>query len=147
MQRGLPFPVSDREVIPCVTQVLVGARKGAMIIIRSINDDRQKYWQAEVPAENPKLVRAEMVKGFMYIEEIDEGSCWFHGYMNLNPKLALIPDFFINAVVKRVVNKIIISLRSKDVFDNEFIKKRIQENPEKFELMKTCLREAGVAIP
>ena len=67
--------------------------------------------------------------------------------MNVNPKLALIPDFFINAVVKRVVNKMIISLRSKDVFDNDSIKKRIQDNPEKFELMKNCLREAGVAIP
>ena len=146
MHRNMPLFVSDREVIPCASQIIVGERKGAMMIVRSLNQERSKYWGLEVPPEDPKLVRAEMVKGFMYVEEIDADNCWFHGYMNINPKLALMPDMFLNAVIKRVVNKIIIKLRDSDVFDNDHIKKRIAENPEKFEKIRAALAEAGVQL-
>ena len=126
MHREMPFPVSDREVVICSTSLVVEERKGAMVIIRSANAEREKHWQLKVAPEDGKLVRAEMVKGFMYVEEIDEQSCWFHGYINVNPKLALIPDWFLNFMVKRVVYKVMSKLQGKDAFEgNEKLQKKI----------------------
>ena len=107
-----------------------------MIQTRSINIERSKNWGTEIPPENPRFVRAEMIKGFMYMEEIDQNSCWFHGFMNMNPKLALMPDWFFNFIIKRVVNVLIKKLQSKDFFDLEILKQRMEENPQKFESIK-----------
>ena len=100
-----------------------------------------------MPAENAKLIRAEMVKGFMYLEYIDEENIWFHGFINVNPKLALIPDWFLNSIVKRVIDKVIIKMRDKGVFENDTIKERVKANPEKFEKIKQALREAEIPMP
>lgn len=135
--RNMPFPISDRELVICQSQFIIKERKGAMIIIRSVNEERQKHWQVDnMPPETPKTVRAEMVKGFMYVEEIDAENCWFHGFINVNPKLAVVPDWFINFIVKRVVNKVIINMRSKDMFDNDALRKRIEDNKEKFDKVR-----------
>ena len=58
-----------------------------------------------------------MVKGFMYIESVDENNSVFHGYINFNPKLALVPDWFLNVMIKRVVNKVIIKMRTEKMFE------------------------------
>ena len=83
----MPFPLSDRDFNICHTSLLVKERKGAMVMIRSVNDERGKLWGVNelIPPEDPKVVRAEIIKAFMYVEHIDESSCWFHGYMNMNP--------------------------------------------------------------
>ena len=44
VKRSMPFPISNREVIVAASQVIVPERKGAMIIIRSVNQERQKSW-------------------------------------------------------------------------------------------------------
>jgi hypothetical protein len=64
----------------------------------------------------------------------------------MNPNLALLPDWFLNAVIKRVVNKIIIKLRAKDIFDNDLIKKRVESKPEKYNCLKAALTDAGVIL-
>jgi hypothetical protein len=44
-------------------------RKGALTILRSANDDREKIWGLEIPKENPhQIVRANMIRGFMFME-------------------------------------------------------------------------------
>lgn len=78
MHREMPFPISDRELYICHSSLLIPERKGALVIIRSVNPERNKHWQMEVPPETDKITRAEMVRGFIYIEQIDEKHSWFH---------------------------------------------------------------------
>jgi hypothetical protein len=106
MHREMPFPLSDREFIVCSTSLLVKERKGAMILIRSANDDRKKHWEISesiLPPLQDNIVRGEMIKGFIYVEHIDSESCWFHGYINMNPRIQFMPDSFMNFVLKKIV--------------------------------------------
>ena len=77
-----------------------------MICIRSINfDERAETWDAKLSVLNdyPNLVVAQMIKGFMYVEHIDEENCWYHGLINVDPKFGFIPYMMINFLVKRIV--------------------------------------------
>jgi hypothetical protein len=87
-----------------------------------------------------------MLKGFMYIEHIDNDSCWYHGYMNIDPKFAMMPDMIINTFVKRVIYIIIGKLQNKEIFENEMIKQRMNENEEFYNILKSKLRELDIAI-
>jgi hypothetical protein len=60
-----------------------------------------------IPPTDPKVVRAEIIKAFMYVEHIDATSCWFHAYMNMNPKIQFMPDSFLSFVIKKIVNVIV----------------------------------------
>ncbi len=101
IHREMPFPLSDRDFTVCSTSILVKERKGAMVMIRSVNEERQKQWElTSLPTVPEKVVRADVLKGFMYVEHIDQKSCWFHGFMNMNPKIQFMPDSFISFVLK-----------------------------------------------
>ena len=77
-----------------------------MYLMRSANSDRMKKWQFEVPDENKdKVIRAEMVRGFQFLEYIDDNSCWLTGLMNVNPNFDYIPDWFVNFMIKRVIKE------------------------------------------
>jgi hypothetical protein len=44
---------------------LIKERKGAMIILRSVNDERAELWNIDMPPLDETLrVRAEAIKGF-----------------------------------------------------------------------------------
>jgi hypothetical protein len=40
IQRGMPFPMSDRDFIVCQTTLVDKERKGAMVLLRSAEDER-----------------------------------------------------------------------------------------------------------
>jgi hypothetical protein len=40
VHREMPFPLSDRDFTVCSTSLLVKERKGAMVMIRSVNEER-----------------------------------------------------------------------------------------------------------
>ena len=71
-----------------------------------------------LPTLNEKVVRAEVIKGFMYVEHIDDHSCWFHGFMNMNPKIQFMPDSFISFVLKKIVGVMVKKLQKESVFEN-----------------------------
>lgn len=72
-------------------------------MLRSLNEDRGKVWGLLNPPLTEGFVHAQMIKGFMYIEHIDEDHCWFHGMMNVDPKFAMLPDWLLNFTIKRVI--------------------------------------------
>ena len=57
MVRDMPFPLSNREFISCSSQMIVKERKGVMVILRSINEEREQYWDIKAPQEDPDIVR------------------------------------------------------------------------------------------
>ena len=122
--------------------ILVRERKGALVMIRSVNEKRKKDWDIkEMPSSTAGFVEAQMIKGFMYVEHIDEDHCWFHGMININPNFSLIPDGLVNMIVKRVVYILIGKLENKEVFENELIIKRMSERTEFYDKIKARLRE------
>ncbi|CDW82781.1 UNKNOWN [Stylonychia lemnae] len=142
VERQFPFPLSNRVLILAASAYLVKERKGAMIMIRSFNDARKQNWgfdSNQIPKHN--LVEATMERGFMYIEHIDDNSCWYHGMININPNFTFIPDWILNFTVKRMIYVIVGKLQNKDFFENEMIKKRMAERPEFYERVKNRLRE------
>lgn len=44
VQRQFPFPLSNRELIICASAMLVKERRGAMVMLRSMNDERKQIW-------------------------------------------------------------------------------------------------------
>lgn len=44
IEREFPWPFSNRDFILCASGVLVKERKGVMIVIRSVNEERAKQW-------------------------------------------------------------------------------------------------------
>ena len=146
VQREFPMPMTNREIHICASATLVKERKGAMIMLRSINNERSKHWGVEEPPENTEFIRARMIKGFMYVEHIDDNNCWFHGYINIDPKFDYIPDFVINFTIKRVLYVLIGKLQSKEIFENDILKKRISEKPEFYEKLKNKLREMDINV-
>jgi hypothetical protein len=111
-----------------------------------MNEEREKHWKTEIPTADESFVRARMIKGFMYVEHIDDNNCWFHGYINVDPQFAYLPDWLINFSIKRVIYIIIGKLQNKEIFENDSIKKRMSERGEFYEKIKIKLREMGVNI-
>jgi hypothetical protein len=125
----MPLLIDTREIIACATSFLIPARKGAMIMIRSLDDERKKTWELSddlIPKPDKSVVRAN-IKGFMYIESIDANSCWFHGNMNINPNFTYMPDWFLNYVLKKVVNVMVIKLSKENIFDNAEVQEKMVE--------------------
>ncbi len=54
----------------------------------------------------------------MYIEHIDEDNCWYHGLINVDPMLGMIPNFLVNFMVKRIVYIMIGRIQNKEIFEN-----------------------------
>ena len=89
-----------------------------------------------MPKLDTRLVRAECIKGFMYMEHIDDGSCWFHGYMNVNPNLSFMPDSFFNFLIKRIIYKIIDKLQGKETFEKDVLNTRIVEKAAQYDILR-----------
>jgi hypothetical protein len=89
VHRQVYWPIATREMIICASSLLLKEKKGAMIILRSINQERSEDWETPIPenVDPYNIVRAEMIKGFWFIEAIDKDNCWFSGLMNVNPNL------------------------------------------------------------
>jgi hypothetical protein len=124
VERSLPWPFANRELYICASAMLIKERdrKGALTILRSVNEDREKLWGLEIPKENTHhIVRANMIRGFMFMEKIDEDSCWYNGFINMNPNVAFIPDSFFGFMVKRIIYVIIGKIRTKDMYHNHYV--------------------------
>jgi hypothetical protein len=61
--------------------------------------------------------------------------------MNINPRLAYIPDFLINFTVKRVIYMIIGRMASKELFEKFYKDKKLEEKKEFYDRIKNLLRE------
>lgn len=86
-------------------------------MLRSVNEERAELWDISIPPqEDTQRVRAEMIKGYQYVEAIDKDSCWLNGLMNVDPKLTFIPNFFINFTVKRVLYIMSRKLSNKELY-------------------------------
>lgn len=44
LQREMPWPVSNRELYICHTTAFLTEEKAALLIFRSINGEREKFW-------------------------------------------------------------------------------------------------------
>lgn len=140
--------MSNRELFLCASSILVKERKGAMIMLRSINEEHHKNWNLkELPEPERDFVTARMIKGFMYVEHIDSQNCWFNGLINVDPKFSYIPDSLINFIIKRVIYVLIGKLQSKEIFENDVIKKRINERVEFYDKLRKRLSEVMGEIP
>jgi len=111
-------------------------------MLRSFNDQRKEVWgfDPKLVLEH-NLVEATMHKGFMYVEHIDDNTCWYHGMINVDPNIALLPDWILNFTVKRLIYVVMGKMQNKDFFENELIKKRMSERPEFYEKLKRRLSE------
>ena len=149
VHREMPFPISDRDFNVCHTSLLAKERKGVMVMIRSATEERSKYWGlADVlPPIDPKVVRAEIIKAFMYVEHIDAKSCWFHGYMNMNPKIQFMPDSFVGYVIKKIVNVMVKKLQREQIFEDKAILERMAERKEYYDIIKSELIKMGAEVP
>ena len=78
-----------------------------MIIIRSVNEERARLWDIEMPPEIDGVVRGEIIKAFQYYEPIDAESCWYTSLINVDCKIEYVPNFLMNFTVKRVLYVII----------------------------------------
>ncbi len=122
MERELPPPFAHRELFIHVSRTFLKEKKGVLYMMRSLTDETAGELGMMLPPENEEeKVRAQMVKGFMYIEAIDKNSCMFHQYLNMNPKMKLMPDWLLNFSVKNVLYILINKLQNKEAFKNEVI--------------------------
>ena len=88
MESEMPWPFYKRELYLCSSTTFINSdRKGVVIMLRSTNLERMNLWGFDIPKENPyRAVRADMVKGIMFLEYIDDNSCMLSGMVNINPK-------------------------------------------------------------
>ena len=86
------------------------------------------------------MVRAN-IKGFVYVEHIDESSC---GCMNVNPNFAYMPHWFLNFILKRVVNVIVVKLREENVFDSPEVNEQMLKRKEFYDGLISQLKEIGI---
>jgi hypothetical protein len=86
---------APREGIIASTSSLVKDKGGAIVILRTLNDDKDlNNWSITkdlLPKQSKSHVRITM-HGFSYFEPINQTSCWLYRLMCTNPHLALMPD-------------------------------------------------------
>mmetsp|Transcript_23 Transcript_23/g.31 ORF Transcript_23/g.31 Transcript_23/m.31 type:complete len:112 (+) Transcript_23:280-615(+) len=94
-----------------------------MMILRSVNEDRAKLWDMQLPPQNQaEVVRGDMVRMFQYIEVIDKNNCWMTTYMCMDPKFSYVPDFLLNMSIKRVLYVMLGRLSDKELFKDLYQK-------------------------
>ena len=81
-----------------------------------------------------------MIKGFNFIEHIDENSCWVTGYYNVDPHFAYVPNWLYNFTLKRMIY-VTIGKIHKECFENEEIKKTMEENKKFWDHVQSRLNE------
>ena len=94
--RKIPIMLTaPREGIIASTSSLVKDKGGAIVILRTLNDDKDlNNWSITkdlLPKQSKSHVRITM-HGFSYFEPINQTSCWLYRLMCTNPHLALMPD-------------------------------------------------------
>lgn len=94
-----------------------------------------------MPPDNNIVVKGMMNSGFMYLEHIDDESCWMTGFINVDLNFAYIPDWFLNFIMKRVIYVMIGKISSKEMFENETIKAKVEERKEFWDKVQSKLRE------
>lgn len=91
-----------------------------MYILRSANAERQKLWEVEIPVEDKNtVIRAEMIKGFQFLEYNDDNSCWWTGLINVNPNFDYVPDWFVNFMIKRVIYSMMDKISKREYYEND----------------------------
>ena len=50
-QRHFPFPLTNRELFLCASTSFVNEKKGTLIMLRSLQGERQKHWKTDLPSE------------------------------------------------------------------------------------------------
>ena len=82
-----------------------------------------------------------MCKGFLLLEYIDEKSCWLTGFININPKFAYIPDWFLNYLVKRSIYSMTHRISEKENYENEEVTKKMEEKIQFWDHIRERLKE------
>lgn len=120
-----------------------------MVMIRSVNDERSKLWGLNdvQPPVDPKIVRAEIIKAFIYVEHIDANTCWFHSFMNMNPKIQYMPDSFFGWVLKKIVNVMVKKLQREFTFEDKALIERMGERKEYYDMVREEFGKMGVEMP
>lgn len=52
-ERSFPWPMANRELFIHASAMFIKEKKGALVMLRSSNDERANHWDVDVPAENP----------------------------------------------------------------------------------------------
>ena len=58
----------------------------------------------------------------------------------------MVPDFFLNFMIKRVLNKVIIKMRQDRIFETDKAKAIIEKTKDQTELIRKSLQEIGVHV-
>ena len=66
-----------------------------------------------------------MIKGYIYLEHIDDDNCWFHSYVNIDPKFKFVPEWLLNFSLKRAICVMISKISDKENFYSDIMLERI----------------------
>lgn len=83
----------------------------------------------------------------MYVEHIDQNSCWLHGFMNMNPKVQFMPDSFLGFVIKKIVNVMVKKLQRQPIFEDKAVLERMEERNDFYQKIREEFEKMGVETP
>ncbi len=83
----------------------------------------------------------------MYVEHIDQNSCWLHGFTNMNPKVQFMPDSFLGFVIKKIVNVMVKKLQRQPIFEDKAVLERMEERNDFYQKIREEFEKMGVETP
>ena len=79
-------------------------------MIRSLKQER--YFGLELSQQEAGFVRMDIVKGYHYLEYIDENTTKYISIFNCDPQLDYIPQWLINYIMTKVCYDEMVSLQN-----------------------------------
>jgi len=119
--------------------------KGIMFLQHSITDMEAKaHGLPKTPPELHGIVRAEMDRGYVWLEPIDDNSCWMHSISRADPKMKLIPDWFLNWAFKRAAKIMMKKFNKKETYLTGPLAKRMDEKRGFYDELRARLKALGM---
>lgn len=99
---NLPLTISNREMVEFGIGSIDKNNKSIIMPFKSISQKLSSYCSVPVPPENTSYKRIYVEFGFFNLKVISDNECEITQCINVNPKVAFVPLFVVNKILKEI---------------------------------------------
>ena len=97
----MQWPVWPREIVIKASGMIDRKNNGCLIVLKSI-DEGQKFFNVPSPKTSSGYVRIDIIRGYHYLQRIDDNTTKYITIFNTDPKISMIPSWFLNFILTKI---------------------------------------------
>jgi len=100
IKQHMPWPVANRDMVVRTSGMFEPEDKSLICVMKSVTEPT--FFGATIPPPDKGHVRMNIERGYHYFKYLGVNKTKYIGIMNVDPNLPMVPDKFINYLVKNI---------------------------------------------